>query len=175
MAIVKIPNRVYLTPRDLLALVRYIIKPEKISFVHSNMLYYTEPHDISCNLITAQWLYNHQYFHQMNKTLAYHYILGFEPQKDTRKLSPLSILNIMQEICSLDCFSNINLLMGVHKTDISEFDHIHIIADTVNKVSGKRLFISREYLVDQFGCVLSHYQIPLIGYYHQYQPIIFSS
>ena len=125
-------------------------------------------------------MYHHNYHHKPTD-LAYHYILSFDPKYDLPSNNYyFMLMRIMQDICNMDCFQNIHLIMGVHKEDPSSPYHIHIAADTINKVTGKRLFIDRSDLVYYFGKLLAPYHIPMIGYSPEissstYMPIRFFS
>lgn len=174
MAIFKYVNKKYLCSSDLSNLIYYITKPQKAWMVYSNMLYYE---DVS--LVLTQWMYHHIYHHKPTD-LVYHYILSFQPCYDLPSSCSFLLMRIMQDIANMECFRNINLLMGVHKETSASPYHIHIAADTINKVTGKHLFIDYHDLINSLGKILESYNIPLIGYQPapnaaRYTPIQFIS
>lgn len=174
MAVLKYVDEKYNHLSDLTNLIYYITNPRKILLTHSNMLYSQDN-----TMILTQWMYHHNYHHKPTD-LANHYILSFDPKCDLSSNYYFTLMCIMQDICNMDCFQNINLLMGVHKENPSSPYHVHIAADTINKVTGKRLFIERLDLVYYFGKLLEPYYIPMIGYSPEissstYMPIRFFS
>lgn len=165
MALLTFTKRNYESEQDFERLIHYLYDPAKLACASSNLLYYQYP-----EILCTQWCYCHHYFYQSEKNWAFHYILSFDTDHENIKSTyPIVADDIVYTIYSntnqlcppkhkiQDC----NVLCVVHR--LPRF-HFHILIDTVDSQTGKRLFIFESKLKKILGKTLLPYHYALCGY-----------
>ena len=165
MALLTFTKKNYGSEQDFTNLINYLYNPMKFACASSNLLYFQYP-----EILCTKWLYFHRYFNQCDKNFAYHYILSFDTyHENIDALYTIiaddivhSIHAAINQICPQkhniqDC----NVQCVVHR--LPRF-HFHILIDTIDSQTGKRLFIVENKLKKILGEALLPYQYALCGY-----------
>lgn len=165
MALLAFTKKSYESEQDFERLIHYLFNPTKLACASSNLLYYQYP-----EILYTQWNYCHHYFKQCEKNWAFHYILSFDTDHENIKSTYAivaddivhSIYSHINQIClKKNDIQHCNVLCVVHK--LPRF-HFHILIDTIDSHTGKRLFVYENSLKRILGKSLCLYQYALCGY-----------
>ena len=165
MAICKFVNETYSSLEDLRNLLIYCADVNKNCICKYNavfdcpaMHYYRIEH------LALRWYYYHQFHKKQLTTLCYHYVLSFNLNYEYKELQQFNLSLFMYDLTKAAIFKDTNIFIAAHRRNDSLPQHLHIVVDSMQSLTGKGTFITMDTLKRTIGEMLSEYNIPLAGY-----------
>lgn len=171
MAVFKVIPKEYKQFEDVKNLIHYLFDIRKEAGGYSDISAFyrigQNPYNIQYyEMFASQWCYAHKvYKPDANRTFCYHYVLAFDQNCSTEynavKDHWKKILSILFQ---LSVFRNIHKLIVTHSNGLGVPDHIHIMIDSINYMTGTSTFFEYKNLKQEIGELLAMYGIALAGY-----------